>query len=363
MILSSPINNLSHQTGVHAKVAYAGSELKEMILPELLAQFEVEYDGLDLDNIEQYLNDQSLLTLPDIILLEADKKENWLALISRIRKNPLLQGIIIVVVSAFTNKAWKKKAMSLKVHDFYTYPFPLEDICERLGFLVKFKLIKPKLAELAEQVDVRYKMPLYKRTFDIIVCSVALLILSPLFLVIAALVRLESKGPIIYKSKRVGTGYKIFDFYKFRSMRTGADKEIATLSSLNQYSDTETGKSAFVKIKDDPRITKVGHFIRNTSIDELPQLFNVLKGDMSLVGNRPLPLYEAEMLTSNEWTTRFLGPAGLTGLWQISKRGKEEMSERERKKLDNYYAANYSFWLDLKIIIGTFPALLQKEKV
>ena len=146
-------------------------------------------------------------------------------------------------------------------------------------------------------------------------------------------------------------------------MRAGADKEIATLSALNQYTDTETGKSAFVKIKDDPRITKLGMFLRNTSIDELPQLFNVLKGDMSLVGNRPLPLYEAEMLTSNEWTTRFLGPAGLTGLWQISKRGKEEMSERERKKLDNYYAANYSFWLDLKIIIGTFPALFQKEKV
>lgn len=363
MILSSPINNLSHQTGVHAKIAYAGIELKELILPELASQFEVEAEGLTLENIEQFLNDQPLLTLPDILVLEADKKENWISLITRIRKNPLLQGMIIVVVSAFSNKAWKAKAMSLRVHDFYTYPFPTEDLCERLGFLVKFKLIKPKLAELSEHVDVRLNMPLYKRLFDIVVCSIAILCLSPLFLLVALLIRLESKGAIIYKSKRVGTGYKIFDFYKFRSMRTGADAEMATLAALNQYSDTETGKSAFVKIKDDPRITKVGNFIRNTSIDELPQLFNVLKGDMSLVGNRPLPLYEAEMLTSNEWTTRFLGPAGLTGLWQISKRGKEEMSERERKKLDNYYAANYSFWLDLKIIIGTFPALLQKEKV
>jgi len=362
MILSSQIN-LSNQTGVHAKIAYAGAELRDEFFPELKAQFEVEAQDLDLQSLEQYLNDQSLLTLPDILLIEADKKENWLALISKIKQNPLLQGVIIVVVSAFSNKTWKSKAMSLKVHDFYTFPFPIEDLCERLTFLVKFKLIKPKLAELSQKVDVRYNMPVYKRLFDIVVSGTALLALSPLFLIIAALIRIESKGKVIYKSKRVGTGYRIFDFYKFRSMRTGADKEIDILTQQNQYTDTETGKSAFVKIKNDPRITKVGNFIRNTSIDELPQLFNVLKGDMSLVGNRPLPLYEAEMLTSNEWTTRFLGPAGLTGLWQISKRGKEEMSERERKKLDNYYATNYSFWLDLKIIAGTFPALLQKEKV
>jgi len=362
MILSSQIN-LSSQTGVHAKIAYAGAELRDEFVPELKAQFEVEAQDLDLQSLEQYLNNQSLLTLPDILLIEADKKENWLALISKIKQNPLLQGVIIVVVSAFSNKTWKSKAMALKVHDFYTFPFPIEDLCERLTFLVKFKLIKPKLAELSQKVDVRYNMPVYKRLFDIVVSGAALLALSPLFLVVAALIRLESKGKVIYKSKRVGTGYRIFDFYKFRSMRTGADKEIDILTQQNQYTDTETGKSAFVKIKNDPRITKVGNFIRNTSIDELPQLFNVLKGDMSLVGNRPLPLYEAEMLTSNEWTTRFLGPAGLTGLWQISKRGKEEMSERERKKLDNYYATNYSFWLDLKIIAGTFPALLQKEKV
>lgn len=362
MILTSQIN-LSNQTGVHAKIAYAGSELKDYVLPEISSQFEVDAQEISLTNLEQYLDDQSLLTLPDIILIEADKKENWINIISRVKKNPLLQGVIIVVLSAFTNKTWKAKAMSLKVHDFYTYPFPIEDLCERLTFLVKFKLIKPKLAELSQKVDVRYTMPVYKRIFDIAISGTALLFISPIFLIIAAAIRLESKGPIIYKSKRVGTGYKIFDFYKFRSMRTGADAEIAVLAAQNQYTDTESGKSAFVKIKNDPRITKVGNFIRNTSIDELPQLFNVLKGDMSLVGNRPLPLYEAEMLTSNEWTTRFLGPAGLTGLWQISKRGKEEMSERERKRLDNYYATNYSFWLDLKIIAGTFPALLQKEKV
>jgi lipopolysaccharide/colanic/teichoic acid biosynthesis glycosyltransferase len=108
----------------------------------------------------------------------------------------------------------------------------------------------------------------------------------------------------------------------------------------------------------------VGKFIRNTSIDELPQLFNVLKGDMSIVGNRPLPLYEAELLTSDDWSARFMGPAGITGLWQVELRSKKgEMSEEERKSLDNEYSKNYSFWGDIKLIFRTIPALLQKESV
>ncbi|WP_069659956.1 sugar transferase [Arcticibacter eurypsychrophilus] len=351
------------QSGIHARVLYAGTELRDYLSGELSNQFSLDSNDLNIKNLEKFLNDQSLLTLPDILLIEADFKGDWINVISNIKKNPLLGGMIIVLLSAFINKQWRAKAMALKIHDFYSYPFPVEDLCERLQFLVKFRLIKPKLTELSGRVDVRYTLPAYKRIFDIITSGSALLVLSPLFLVVAACVLFESKGPAIYKSKRVGTGYKIFDFYKFRSMRTGADKEMTMLSALNQYTDIEKGKSAFIKLKDDPRITKLGKFIRMTSIDELPQLFNVLVGDMSMVGNRPLPLYEAEMLTSNEWTTRFLGPAGLTGLWQISKRGKADMSERERKKLDNFYASNYSFWLDLKILLKTFPALLQKEKV
>ncbi|MGV3706027.1 MAG: sugar transferase [Arcticibacter sp.] len=362
MLFESSLSTLS-RSGVNARIVYVGNELKDYLFIDLSTYYDVYPGELTIHNIESFLNDQSLLTLPDILLIEADFKGEWIQKVGNIKKNPLLGGMIIVVLSAFVNKEWKRKAISLKVHDYYNYPFPTEDLCERLSFLVKFKLIKPTLTELSGKVDVRYTVPGYKRAFDILASGCALIILSPLFLFVAACIALESRGPVIYKSKRVGTGYKIFDFYKFRSMRTNADKEIALLSSLNQYTDSEKGKSAFVKIKDDPRITKVGKFIRMTSIDELPQLFNVLVGDMSMVGNRPLPLYEAEMLTSNEWTTRFLGPAGLTGLWQISKRGKEDMSERERKKLDNFYANKYSFWLDLKILLKTFPALLQKEKV
>jgi len=210
---------------------------------------------------------------------------------------------------------------------------------------------------------VNYKIPLYKRAFDVLASGIALLLLSPLFLVVAAIIALGSKGPVIFKSKRVGTGYRVFDFYKFRSMRNNANVELDSLSNLNQYDKSEVGKTTFVKLKNDPRVTKFGALIRKYSIDELPQLYNVFKGDMSLVGNRPLPLYEAETLTSNEWSMRFLGPAGLTGLWQVSRRGKVDMSERERKKLDNFYAQNFSFWLDVKIIFMTIPAMVQKEKV
>ncbi len=115
-------------------------------------------------------------------------------------------------------------------------------------------------------------------------------------------------------------------------------------------------------MENDPRITKVGRFIRKYSIDELPQLINILKGDMSIVGNRPLPLYEAELLTSDEHIDRFMGPAGLTGLWQVEKRGEAgKLSAEERKQLDIKYAKTFSFWLDIKIILKTVTAFVQKR--
>ena len=119
-----------------------------------------------------------------------------------------------------------------------------------------------------------------------------------------------------------------------------------------------------MKIENDPRVTRVGRIIRKYSIDELPQLFNILSGDMSVVGNRPLPLYEAELLTSDEYIARFSAPAGLTGLWQVEKRGgTSKMSPEERKALDVEYATKYSFWFDMKIILRTFTAFIQKGEV
>jgi len=247
------------------------------------------------------------------------------------------------------------------------------------------------------------RIPLSKRLFDIAFAATCLLFLLPLFAVVALLIKLESRGPVLYYSRRVGTGYRIFRFWKFRSMRPDADQLLATIKDLNQYqAAAETGPPiahdcacdaptcqarlitkagltvcekhyraqqknstapAFIKIVNDPRVTRVGTFLRNTSIDELPQLFNVLMGDMSIVGNRPLPLYEAEKLTTDQFAARFMAPAGITGLWQVSKRGGAGMSEEERKALDLEYARNYSLKGDLRILLKTFPALIQQENV
>ena len=267
----------------------------------------------------------------------------------------------------------------------------------------------------------KFQIPLWKRLFDIIFSGIAIIILSPVFILTAIAIKLESKGPVLFKSKRVGTNYTIFDFLKFRSMYMDAEDRLKELSKEhNQYAETheeeelktvtaplgdqaeqdmldmgmesmmmigdeeimlvgddfvmaesdfskkkeEEINNAFVKIENDPRITKVGRFIRKYSIDELPQLFNILKGDMSIVGNRPLPLYEAEKLTVDSSIDRFMAPAGLTGLWQVEERGKGgNMSAEERKQLDITYGQTYNFMLDMKIIFRTLTAFIQKENV
>lgn len=208
------------------------------------------------------------------------------------------------------------------------------------------------------------KMNIGKRALDITVSGLLILVLSPILLLITLLIRLEGKGPIFYTSKRAGKGYKIFDFYKFRTMVPDADKKVAELLAKNQYTTNGGDGPVFFKLKNDPRITRLGAFLRNTSLDELPQLFNVLKGDMSLVGNRPLPLYEAETLTTDSFAERFMAPAGITGLWQVKKRGHVgEMSVEERINLDIEYAKKHSFMYDLWIMASTPKALLQKENV
>lgn len=201
-----------------------------------------------------------------------------------------------------------------------------------------------------------------KRGLDITAASVGLVLSAPVMAVIAVMIRLESKGPIFYAAKRAGRNYKVFKFYKFRTMVPDADKKLAQLQHLNQYATDGKGP-VFYKMSNDPRITKLGNFLRNTSLDEIPQLVNVLRGDMSLVGNRPLPLYEATALTTDEWVERFLAPAGITGLWQISKRGKAEMSVEERIQLDVSYANKNTFAYDMWLMVNTPFALIQKDNV
>lgn len=230
----------------------------------------------------------------------------------------------------------------------------------KISFLKKVK--EKNAQKINKKQEALEKNHYLKRMLDILVASVLILLLSPVFLLIALAIRLESRGPIFYNAKRAGRGFRIFKFYKFRTMEVNADKKIAALAHLNQYSADGKGPQ-FFKLANDPRITTVGKFLRNTSLDELPQLFNVLKGDMSLVGNRPLPLYEAATLTTNEFVERFMAPAGITGLWQIEKRGKSDMSVEERISLDIAYARKYNLLYDFRIMMRTPKALIQKSNV
>jgi lipopolysaccharide/colanic/teichoic acid biosynthesis glycosyltransferase len=202
----------------------------------------------------------------------------------------------------------------------------------------------------------------FKRVLDVAVAGTALLMLSPVFAIIAVMIKLESKGPIFYISHRAGTRYRIFNFYKFRTMVADADQQVAQMTHLNQY-DTNTTGPVFFKVTNDPRVTKLGTFLRNTSLDEIPQLLNVIRGDMSLVGNRPLPLYEAATLTTDHFAGRFNAPAGITGLWQIKKRGNKDMSVTERINLDIDYAAKHSVLYDMWILANTPGAMRQKNNV
>ena len=333
-----------------------------------------------------------------------------------IRERPEFDRVAFILISYEFKEELFKTAFNERIDDFFVLPFSsVESIVGRIRFLVEFRNKYSLVSYVNKDQDIKYSMPVSKRLFDLFVAVSALIVLSPILLLIVIAIRLESKGKVYYISKRVGR--EPFDFYKLRSMRVGADKELNKLAKdKNQYSinslqseidfskpcpvcarldngkscspilhigpykicdywynsqkrEVAKTKSAFIKIADDPRITKVGKFIRNTSIDELPQLINVIKGDMSIVGNRPLPVYEAELLTRGAMSKRFLAPAGITGLWQVELRGKGGvMSEEERMRLDNEYADHfigdsYSFWYDLKLILRTVPALFQKDTV
>lgn len=241
----------------------------------------------------------------------------------------------------------------------------LSKLPSKISFISKFKQLNtyPPLT-VVNGKKIRSKRTLnavLKRTFDIVVASCLLIAASPLLLLIALIIKFESKGPVFYAARRAGKNYRVFKFYKFRTMVADADKKLQQLQHLNQYKGGSG--PVFYKVSNDPRITRFGAFLRNSSLDELPQLFNVLKGDMSLVGNRPLPLYEASTLTTDEWAQRFLAPAGITGLWQISKRGKKEMSVEERIALDIDYSKLHSFTYDMWIMANTPKALIQKDNV
>lgn len=326
-----------------------------------------------------------------------------------------LKKIPFILLSEEYNSKLFKEAFNKGVNDYFVSTSADKQlIINKAQSLFKMHRLKKDASSSLKSVQT-YKLPTSKRLFDIVFASLVLIGIAPIMLFTMLAIRLESKGKVYYIAKRVGR--KTFDFYKLRSMRTGSDEMIKNLAKKNnqynkdkeektisfntpcpecskldqghfcspvlyineneicdywhtyQKKEIETKNSTFIKILNDPRITKVGKFIRNTSIDELPQLINVIKGDMSIVGNRPLPVYEAELLTKDAMSKRFLAPAGITGLWQVELRGRGgDMSEEERMRLDNEYADNftgnrYSFWYDMKLILRTFPGLIQKSTV
>lgn len=294
----------------------------------------------------------------DVIILDVPFDEKSMKDFQSFLFNRNLQTIPLIYNFRFYNQA---KSIAEFVDDVIDLDNREFDFSNKICFLKKAK----EYAIPQETLNNNSKKSLHyilKRVLDITLALMLILLLLPLFLVIMLLIKLESKGPVIYNAKRAGRGFQIFNFYKFRTMITNADSKVQELIHLNQYTSATKG-AYFFKISNDPRITKVGRFLRNTSLDELPQLFNVLKGDMSLVGNRPLPLYEAATLTTNDFVERFMAPAGMTGLWQIKKRGKAEMSAEERIRLDISYVRNSSLLYDLWIMLNTPKALVQKSDV
>ncbi len=190
----------------------------------------------------------------------------------------------------------------------------------------------------------------FKRVMDIVCSLIIILLLSPLMAAVAVAIKLESKGPMIFKQIRVGKNGRHFEFYKFRSMRPDAEKLKAAMAQQN-----ESGDGVIFKMKKDPRITRVGAFIRKYSIDELPQLFNVLEGDMSLVGPRPPVPSEVKLYTLEERKRLHIKP-GITCIWQVS--GRSDIPFKQQVRLDEEYIKNHGVWKDLLLLLKTIPAVI-----
>jgi exopolysaccharide biosynthesis polyprenyl glycosylphosphotransferase len=191
-----------------------------------------------------------------------------------------------------------------------------------------------------------------KRAFDLVVSSCVVLALSPLLIFTALMIKLQDRGPIFYRQVRVGIHGDEFEMVKFRSMVVNADK------LRDQLDDANEGSGVLFKIKDDPRITRFGRFIRKYSIDELPQLINVFKGEMSLVGPRPLFPKDVERYEKDTHRRMLVRP-GMTGLWQVS--GRSDLSWAESVRLDLYYVDNWSMVIDLVIMVKTVKAVLVSD--
>jgi exopolysaccharide biosynthesis polyprenyl glycosylphosphotransferase len=256
-------------------------------------------------------------------------------------------------------------AIYLPLRSYYQHAAQMAAVCEQQGIILRFdsdifnlKLAKPRI--VASDGDPKIATPgmvnegwpfLFKRAIDLSMSLAAIIILAPLLLVIAALIKVTSPGSVFFQQKRVGLNKRQFTMYKFRTMVPDAEKIQETLQHLNEM----TGP--VFKIKNDPRITPIGRILRKTSIDELPQLFNVLKGDMSLVGPRAMSVRDYQSFNEDWQRRRFSVPPGITCLWQI--KGRNSLPFEQWMELDMEYIDSWSIWLDLQILARTIPAVLK----
>jgi exopolysaccharide biosynthesis polyprenyl glycosylphosphotransferase len=251
-------------------------------------------------------------------------------------------------------KVGRRRGVEFRVAPSLFNSMPRKTEVDQIGVLPVITLFREPLGQGARVV---------KRAFDLSVATLALLLLAPFWLLIAALIKLDSKGPVLYRQERVGMDGRIFLFLKFRTMRAGADdREHREYQRryIEGRPETNLGddERPVYKLHQDPRVTRTGRWLRRTSLDELPQLLNVLRGDMSVVGPRPPIPYEVENYAL--WHRKRLDmKPGMTGLWQVS--GRNRLSFDEMVRLDLFYIENWSLWLDLKIMLRTLPVLLRGE--
>lgn len=232
---------------------------------------------------------------------------------------------------------------------------PQKTSVEQIGVLPMVRLFREPLSDAERFI---------KRAFDIVFSAIVLILISPIWLIISLLIKFDSRGAILFKQERVGMDGRKFLCYKFRTMKSDSDEKIHRemyRKNIEGASEANAGndeKPVFGKVKNDPRITRVGKFLRRTSLDELPQFLNVLRGEMSVVGARPPIPYEVEEY--DIWHRKRLDmKPGITGLWQVS--GRNRLTFEEMVKIDLFYIENWSLWLDLKIILLTLPAVLRGD--
>jgi len=256
-------------------------------------------------------------------------------------------------------------AIYLPLRSFYEHTAQVAALCEQHGITMRFaadmfnlKIARSRADDLAGSAHITAYSGsldgwpiLVKRAVDVALSFTLLVVFAPMLGIVALLIRVTSGEPVLYRQDRVGLNKRRFAIYKFRTMVVNADKMLPQLEMLNEVA------GPVFKIKNDPRMTPIGRFLRRASIDELPQLFNVLKGDMSLVGPRPLPVRDYEGFNEDWQRRRFSIRPGITCLWQVN--GRSAISFEKWMQLDLQYVDEWSLWLDLKILARTVPAVLK----